>query len=208
MPADERFWQDEAQELFAVLFPIFLLAARQGADTGKEMLINLLGYAPEMDYTADLERWAYMHALESSAAMTNTTRNAFTVAYADWVLTADPLSILSEQLDPMFSSVRAEMAAITMLTAAFAWGSIIVWNSSKYVEEVWIRTAADENVCPICMDVASRNPYTLRDVNSFPPYHVRCRCWVEIIKVLGKAVGGVEEIRLWLEPAELLKYSI
>jgi hypothetical protein len=42
--------------------------------------------------------------------------------------------------------------------------------------KVNVRTAGDDNVCPICEDIADNGPYTINKARSLIPAHPRCRC--------------------------------
>jgi len=43
---------------------------------------------------------------------------------------------------------------------------------------VRVRTAGDDNVCPICEDIADEGPYTINEARSLIPAHPRCRCTI------------------------------
>lgn len=48
------------------------------------------------------------------------------------------------------------------------------------VNDYDIVTAGDSRVCPICIDIASNNPYNI-DSCIVPPFHVQCRCQIKLI---------------------------
>jgi hypothetical protein len=41
---------------------------------------------------------------------------------------------------------------------------------------VEVRRAGDDNVCPICQDIADNNPYTIAEARGLIPAHPNCRC--------------------------------
>lgn len=43
---------------------------------------------------------------------------------------------------------------------------------------VRVRTAGDDDVCPICEDIADDGPYTINEARSLIPAHPRCRCTI------------------------------
>lgn len=42
--------------------------------------------------------------------------------------------------------------------------------------KVFVRTAGDDRVCPICEDISEGGPYTINRARSLIPAHPRCRC--------------------------------
>lgn len=51
-----------------------------------------------------------------------------------------------------------------------------VERSIEALGKVNVVTAGDENVCPICEDIADKGPYTINAARSLIPAHPNCRC--------------------------------
>lgn len=79
---------------------------------------------------------------------------------------------------------RAFMIARTETIRASAEGSKIAYLHAG-IEMVDVLPAID--ACPICVDIASGNPYKVNDVRAYAPFHPRCRCSVVPI-VAGRSV--------------------
>ena len=68
---------------------------------------------------------------------------------------------------------RAHLIATTEIARAMTAATVGVYRQDG-VESWDLLTAADP--CPICADIAARNPHPMSDVGEFPPRHPNCRC--------------------------------
>lgn len=173
---DNPFWDNEREQLYAVLFPEVLESARIGAKTALDDLVSQTGAGVDWALVNNAAvEWAKDYTFDLVKGITGTTRAGITAAFDAWVESGQPLSALTEQIAPLFGDVRAEMIAVTETTRAFFEGNRQSWLSSGIVSG-WIwRTAFDERVCPICGSRAEE--FFPLDSAEVPPAHVRCRCW-------------------------------
>lgn len=85
---------------------------------------------------------------------------------------------LARELERYYSTVRAEMIAVTETTRAAVEGERVYVEqleaeTGRKMIPIWL-TANDERVCPIC---GPKHEKPITD-NEFPPAHPRCRCGV------------------------------
>lgn len=99
----------------------------------------------------------------------------------EWVGNNLTLGQLVDRLEgTVFGRDRAEMIATTEITRAYTEGNRIAYRESGVVNRIEIQTSRDERVCPICGPRHGRQ-FELDKGDpaiGFPPFHVRCRCWI------------------------------
>ena len=140
----------------------------------------------------DARAWAQNHVGTLIGGIDETTLARTRSAIAQWVQNGEPLSMLIEDLAPIFGTQRAQLIASTEVTRAYAEANQRVYREAgiRYME--W-RAAADELMCPICgalngqiVGIDDKFDAALDDdirtqfrVNfAIPPAHPRCRCWI------------------------------
>lgn len=178
MPLDETFWTGEREKLFSVLFPL----VQDAALTGAQNAISELGVGVDWQLVNKaVKKWASKYSGELVGGITDTTKDLLQKKLANWIESGQPLSVLIDDIEPMFNASRAEAIAVTEVTKAFAEGNVASWKASDVVDgKVWM-TAQDELVCEICEPLAGAESSLDEDA---PPAHVRCRCWVApVVKI-------------------------
>lgn len=140
-----------------------------------------------------------------------TSRTRVLQAWTDWQRgeletagAADGLPQLIRALEPVFGPERAERIAVTETTRIFAEATIAAELENEFSEAIRLLTAADELVCPTCGPLHNQvipkrqaggfvHP-TLGAVG-YPPFHVRCRCFVMGDTMAASAVTLPQEER-------------
>jgi len=183
-PKSPKFWEDESQKLFKVLFPLFKKSAVDSARRSYNDLAVAgsvdLGISWDMFSQVAID-WAEKNTVQIVAQISKTSMVGFLNEFDEWVKSGDPLNVLVDKLSPYYGPVRAEMVAVTEVTRAYALGNLSVWNQVGGVEGFNVFTAEDDIVCSICEDEQSNNPHAL-DADA-PPYHVNCRCYLQPVVV-------------------------
>lgn len=201
--AVERYKQNEAL-LRDALVAMLLDGAHLGGQTGGTQINAALGVKAEIvaangvDWdliNEAVQRWVlgttgggfgayntdggYVDSI--TLALMQTSERQIRQEIGEWVANALTRKQLIERLTAtVFSMQRAEMIAVTEITRAYAEGNRIAFRESGVVSQIEMQTANDERVCPVCgplqgkrFDLEKGEP-TL----GFPPFHVRCRCWI------------------------------
>jgi hypothetical protein len=123
-----------------------------------------------------------------------TSRTRVLQAWTDWQRgelqtagAADGLPQLIRALEPVFGPERAERIAVTETTRIFSEATVAAEMENEFSETLRILTAADELVCPICGPLHNQVIPKRQDggfvhptwgAAGYPPFHVRCRCFV------------------------------
>jgi SPP1 gp7 family putative phage head morphogenesis protein len=140
----------------------------------------------------DARAWAQNHVGTLIEGIDETTLARTRSSVAEWVQNGEPLSMLIEDLAPIFGTQRSQLIAATEVTRAYAEANQRVYREAgiRYME--W-RAAEDELMCPICgglngqiVGINDKFDAALDDdirtqfrVNfAIPPAHPRCRCWI------------------------------
>lgn len=160
-------------------------ALQDGADLGVSVAVQQMEerLSFSFDWTlSSLEsrRWALAHTDELLQQLGTTSSNFVGQAIGRWVENGEPLEALIGDLEPMFGRQRSEMISSTEVTRAFSFGSRQTYLDSGVVNEIEIRTSMDERVCNICGPLHGVRGSLETGVpgQGFPPFHVRCRCWI------------------------------
>lgn len=176
MPLSEEFWTGEREKLFSVLFPL----VQDAALTGAQNAITELGVGVDFNLVNKaVKKWASLYSGELVKGITETSQSLLQKKLADWIESGKPLGDLIKDIEPMFSASRAEMIAVTEVTAAFAQGNLASWKASDVVDGKKWTTAQDDLVCEICGPLAETETDLdgeFEDGSDGPPAHVRCRC--------------------------------
>ena len=141
------------------------------------------------DMGAAANEWATAYAQEEAARLIGTTSkvvNGVSARYAAEEITADQIE---EMLEPAFNKNRAVLIAITLITvaasAAFNEYADGLRALGVQIEVIW-RTAEDEMVCEhICAPLNGQpREVWAAQFPQGPPAHPRCRCGLEIRRVM------------------------
>jgi SPP1 gp7 family putative phage head morphogenesis protein len=175
--------------MYRAAFPLVQAAAIAGAKSALDALIDELGIGLDWGVVNEAAiKWARQYTYELVNGITDTSARFLQTATSEWIASGKPLDELIGVIEPMFGELRAEMIAISEVTRCFAEGNLAAWHESGVVDEVAIMTAEDEAVCPICGEAAGNNPYSLTAARGMLPLHVRCRCWLQPVINLAKAM--------------------
>ena len=136
--------------------------------------------------------WASEHVSEISKQFVGNSRQAVSKLVESYYRNGLTLGDLEKQLSSIFGPIRAEMIAITEITAAASAGEIqvskqITQDTGLQMMAIW-KTNMDERVCPICGNLNSKkavrnNPPQWESGGNYydaPPAHPRCRCWMSL----------------------------
>lgn len=178
----KQFWESQARSMFRAVFPISLGAAEESMRVALGELEILTGSSFSTEFINEMaHNLAGQATLQFVQQVTSTSIALFREIAEDWIATGGTLEELIERLIPIFGETRANAIAITEITRLYAQANIEAWRSTGVVEGKRLMTAEDELVCPICGPVDSEE-VGLDEVFStgdqHPPFHVRCRCWV------------------------------
>lgn len=105
----------------------------------------------------------------------NTTKKLFSDKFAAALNSGDDLTAMIEFLKaelPQLTEARATLIAVNELRQAANWTVLEMGKRSRFDLEAWFIT--DPQSCPICQDVASKNPYSLQQAQSLNLPHINC----------------------------------
>ncbi len=153
-------------------------AALEGAQRGNDQVMEILGVSATgansekrarvklgievgaFDQAAEAAaKWARAYSAPLISQVTDTTRRQITAIVANWIEKGETRRKLIDRIadvrtepgkQKLFSSVRAEMIAVTETTRAYTQGNIISLRETGVVKKMMWRTSNDERVCPIC----------------------------------------------------------
>jgi hypothetical protein len=183
---DYAFWQQEEEQLVALMLPILERAAMGAAqaqvEPAKALPLSTLAVIWDDTVIAVAAMdWARRYVGELIKRITDNTRALVREAVSAFIDTPGmTIGDLRRSLEPAFNEVRAQRIAVTETTRAFSEGQNLVREQLRrgglQLERVW-RTSMDERVCPICGALADKRESDGWDGQSGPPAHVNCRCW-------------------------------
>lgn len=175
---DSGFWEDEDSEFWDDVAEIILGSYALGIDGGIALLpINAQQLADFDKITAGVSKFARDYRYNWIKGITDTTRKQTQNAIADWIASGSPLSVLEATLEPIFGAARASRIATTEITRVFAEANHQAWESTGLVESMQFNTSEDDRVCEIC-EPHDGEHIGIGDIDSTPPLHVNCRCWL------------------------------
>lgn len=189
---DEELWQQMVDDGYGVVFPFINEGGYAGLAAGEEMLLKI-GIVVDFDtvnpYVAEsILRNAFdlvkIDGPQSVVASTRAQlRRLMATLYGQPDLSGKGFVAALEHL---FGRTRAEMIAVTEMTSAYAEAGLAAARIMG--QELGLRmgydvlTAADEDVCTICLDAAAEGPYPMEDEEHKPALHPRCRCdWSPVV---------------------------
>lgn len=177
-PYDDEYWEDEKDEIWAELLPLYLSTLAAGVEGGTNLL------PPSMRVLVDIDEINKNMLGQSSnyldglvKGILQTTREQTEAILKEWELNGNKdVSLLDAMLASTFGEGRAEMIAITETTRAFQEGNELAWGAmGVYMNYMQWNTQRDEKVCPECGPLDGKILTT--SGNERPPKHPRCRCY-------------------------------
>lgn len=174
-PLPPGFWSEQERQLVDLFAPSIVRAMLTGASTAGDELIDA---GIEVDWSLvdnGVKRAAKEFVENVAQTVTKTNLNAFTVEFAEWLDSGEPLPALTERLAQYYGPVRSEMIAVTETTRAFAEANRITWRQNN-VKKFRFNTVVDDRVCPIC-EPHNGEIFDIENTDMSPPLHVRCRCY-------------------------------
>ena len=184
LPAD--FWQNERQQLLAILTPRLaqaaLTAMKQGAAKG------LLVFDPTLS-NEQAAGWASAYTDTILTELMDTTVTGVGNVLSEWITREGAtFGELHDALTPLFGQSRAARIATTEMTRAFAEGEQMIYEREGVKKWKW-NTNRDAIVCPICAPLNGKvvvigEPFGDNKGNPIikpPDSHPNCRCWVSPI---------------------------
>ena len=175
---DSGFWDEEDAEFWDDVAPIILSSYMLGIDGGIALLPPNAQQLADFDkISVGVSKFARDYRYNWIKGITDTTRKQTQNAIADWIASGSPLSVLEATLEPIFGAARASRIAVTEVTRVFATANQQAFESSGLVGEVVWNTVNDSLVCDIC-DPLNGTHIGIGDIDSYPPQHTNCRCFV------------------------------
>lgn len=176
-PFDAAYWQDEENEMYEELLPLFLAALMAGMDGGIEALPpNIQPLVNPVRFNEAASRFAREYRYGNIHNITETTRAQTQAIMAEWVRSGSSLDALETQLTGIFGAARASQIAATEVTRIFAEGNAQAWITTGFVNSVRFNTAEDDRVCPLCSPLDGQI-FDVDDYGYKPPIHINCRCF-------------------------------
>lgn len=170
-----EYWQNGWRSIQADVEPILVEAYIQQA----EALMVRIGIGVDWaGVNTAAANWARLHSETVMRELFNRTYEGVSTLVPQYFEQHWRMSDLSAALERYYSSVRAEMIAVTETTRALVEGekeiiAALSRESGAEMVPIWM-TAHDERVCPLC---GPRNEKPITDGN-YPPAHPNCRCGV------------------------------
>ena len=192
-PYENSFWDAAEGDLWDATAETVIASLLLGVEGGTLLLPSNAKTSVDYDYiNSHVMEYAKNYRYNWIRGINDTSRTATQKAIADWLQSGAPLSALEAALEPIYGSKRAERIAITETTRIFAEGNRQSWESTGLVtREIWM-TAQDDLVCPICGDLDGTE-IGIGDIDSQPPAHVNCRCWVQPVMDEGAFADALDE---------------
>ena len=174
------FWEQAGEELRQALTPFL-------EQVYLDQAAELMAATPSaIDWALVNEaavQWAQAYSFEFVPGITSTSQRVLQTAVSAYFDQGLTIGDLTQRIESIFGSRRAEMIAVTEITRAASEGEQqIVRELAKQginLKPIW-QTNNDDLVCPLC---GPRHNNEITD-NQYPPLHPKCRCWVnhEIIE--------------------------
>lgn len=193
-PFDSQFWEDAADEMYEDLLPLFLGALASGMDGGIDALPpNIQPLVDPTRFNEAALRYSQQYRYGFIKDITETSRRQVQEAMGDWIRSGQSLDVLENQIAMIFGEARAANIAATETTRVFALGNQAAFETTGFIDQMEIRNAADDAVCPICSPLGGTH-IGIGDIDALPPFHVNCRCWVQPVVSLEKVNEQLDEI--------------
>lgn len=104
------------------------------------------------------------------------TQSSLRTAIQTHIESGEALSVLEKRIEPLFGARRAQAIASTEVTRLYADGNATAYRDAG-IGEVEFQTVRDARVDPDCDDLQGER-FPVGQVNTRPPIHTRCRCWI------------------------------
>lgn len=130
--------------------------------------------------------WAKQYGYDLVKGIQDTNRRMLQQAVSDFYEQKWTLGDLEARLVGTYGPVRSEMIAVSETTRAAVEGEKMFVDEIRRMGaemEGTVQTSEDERVCPICGGNSGKN---VNEVG-YPPFHPKCRCWVNWAPVMRKA---------------------
>lgn len=174
LTADERLWEQLANELVQLLTPWLDYLVRLGVQVGFSTvfgkLLKLAGFDYATDWLAkqtaptphsininwdkvneDASDWAKMYSYELVRGINATTAKRLGSTISHWIQRGGTTPELIAEVRKIFNNpYRARLIAVTEATRVFAKGNLLTWKMVGFVDGRRWQTAHDDLVCPIC----------------------------------------------------------
>lgn len=150
-PTQMEFWQIERRMVWEFFNELLMDTMLAGASNGLPLLPAALRPLVSWD-VINQSAITFLRNYRSDIldAIDAVSERQAREIIAEWARRGDPLSVLRNELRPIFGTNRARNIAATEVTRMFAKGNLMLWQSTGVVEgKVW-QTARDERVCPFC----------------------------------------------------------
>lgn len=162
---DDKFWEDEQEELFLLLIGLFLLVSYYAELGAVDMIENPIAIGELSLLTNEIIN----EYRDKAVGITSYTRERVEAAWEEAGGDVDEFNKLTESI---YSKNRASLIGITETTAIFTAISAAVFVAAGN-SLVW-RTMNDGRVCVECN---SMNGKVVSEKNG-PPLHPGCRCYL------------------------------
>lgn len=193
-PFDSTYWQEEADELYEELLPLFLAALELGFIGGTDaMPLNVQALVNPNSFNQAAIDYAREYRYSLIKDITDTTRTQTQQIMTDWLQSGQSLDVLEEQLARIFGESRAAAIAATETTRVVSEGNLMAFRSTGFIEKVRFNTVVDDRVCPYCSPLNGKE-IAADDYGYLPPIHVRCRCFVTPIVSEEAVAAQLDEI--------------
>lgn len=177
-PMTQQFWQDEDNELWAIIAALYVATFLAGIESGIEQLPEELQPLVDVDSFQNIAMtYARQYRFTLINRINDTTEEGVQRTIFEWTQDNSDELTLAALLALIFADARARMIAVTEVTRIFALGASFAWQTVGVRRVRW-NTAQDERVCSICAPRDGRI-YHIGSLSDLPPAHRNCRCWVE-----------------------------
>lgn len=179
-----EFWQNERQQLLAILKPRLTQAAFVAMQQGAAKAF--LAFDPSLANQAASD-WAATYTDAVTSELMETTVTGVGDVLGAWIAREGAtVGELQQALQPLFGSVRSSRIAVTEMTRAFAEGETMTYLNAGIDEWRW-NTNHDGIVCKICAPLNGKvvkigQPFGVNGrgepIIKPPDAHPNDRCWV------------------------------
>jgi len=180
-PFDALYWQEQEEDMYDDLLPLYMSALALGLDGGIDLLPpNIQPLVNPVKFNEQAAKWAKEYRYVYIHNIMETTRTQTQDIISGWIQSGASIDVLEAQLAGLYGESRAARIAATEVTRAFSQGNMEAWESTGFVRSAVWMTAQDELVCPICSSYEGEH-VGIGDIDAAPPEssHPGCRCWLQ-----------------------------
>lgn len=171
----KQLWLHSAEKVVRIIFPVVHSATVAGMRQGLNLLEAQTGTVFSSDFVNEAALALAQNMTQRMAVKMTARSRALVLTHAQaWIESGAPLSVLIEELTPLFGATRADYIAVTEITRIFAQANAQAWMKQG-IQYCINQTAADDIVCPIC---EPKQGERLRIDGALPPWHGKCRDWI------------------------------